>query len=174
GRRGGDGPDRPDGDADAVVLPWGRGGCIFPDMPRPRDRVLQNLEAIYRDAYERAKAAGDQARMADLDAAYQREQLLLEVLLDIRDALTAGTAPRGDQAAGWSCPASRTVTPISSTAGSSSRPWTCATRRPPRSSSVAFRRTPGPSNQVSGLWAATGITPSGRGSGCHSTSGSTR
>jgi hypothetical protein len=26
--------------------------------------------------------------MADLDAAYQREQLLLEVLLDIRDALT--------------------------------------------------------------------------------------
>src|SRR5205085_2123239 len=35
-------------------------------MPRPRDRVLQNLEAIYRDAYERAKAAGDQARLADL------------------------------------------------------------------------------------------------------------
>ena len=27
--------------------------------------------------------------MLDLDAAYQREQLLLEVLLDIRDALTA-------------------------------------------------------------------------------------
>jgi hypothetical protein len=26
--------------------------------------------------------------MADLDAAYQREQLLLEVLLDIRDAVT--------------------------------------------------------------------------------------
>jgi hypothetical protein len=73
-------------------------------MPRPRDRVLQNLEAIYRDAYERAKAAGDKARMADLDAAYQREQLLLEVLLDIRDALTTGAAPRGegrgDQAAG--------------------------------------------------------------------------
>ena len=72
-------------------------------MPRPRDRVLQNLEAIYRDAYERAKTAGDQARMADLDAAYQREQLLLEVLLDIRDALTTAVAPggegRGDRAA---------------------------------------------------------------------------
>ena len=27
--------------------------------------------------------------MLDLDAAYQREQLLLEVLLDIRDALAA-------------------------------------------------------------------------------------
>ena len=65
-------------------------------MPRPRDRILQNLEAIYRDAYDRAKAAGDQARMADLDAAYQREQLLLEVLLDIRDALTTGAAPRGE------------------------------------------------------------------------------
>src|SRR5581483_11042848 len=57
--------------------------------PRPRERILANLESIYREAYERAKAAGDQARMADLDAAYQREQLLLEVLLDIRDALVA-------------------------------------------------------------------------------------
>ena len=74
-------------------------------MPRPRDRVLQNLEAIYREAYDRAKTAGDQARMADLDAAYQREQLLLEVLLDIRDALASlpasaepgsGKAPRSD------------------------------------------------------------------------------
>jgi hypothetical protein len=60
--------------------------------PRPRDRILANLESLYREAYDRAKAAGDQARMADLDAAYQREQLLLEVLLDIRDALTAGGA----------------------------------------------------------------------------------
>jgi len=58
-------------------------------MPRPRDRVLGNLESIYREAYERAKAAGDQVRMADLDAAYQREQLLLEVLLDVRDALAS-------------------------------------------------------------------------------------
>ena len=37
--------------------------------PRPRDRILGNLEAIYREAYERAKAAGDQTRMADVDAA---------------------------------------------------------------------------------------------------------
>ena len=55
--------------------------------PRPRERILGNLESIYREAYDRAKAAGDQTRMADVDAAYQREQLLLEVLLDIRDAL---------------------------------------------------------------------------------------
>jgi hypothetical protein len=55
--------------------------------PRSRDRILGNLEALYREAYDRAKEAKDERRMADLDAAYQREQLLLEVLLDIRDAL---------------------------------------------------------------------------------------
>ena len=55
--------------------------------PRPRARVMANLEMIYREAYNRAKEAGDTTRMLDLDAAYQREQLLLEVLLDIRDAL---------------------------------------------------------------------------------------
>lgn len=60
--------------------------------PRSRDRILANLESIYREAYERAKATGDQVRMADLDAAYQREQLLLEVLLDVRDALATGAA----------------------------------------------------------------------------------
>ena len=56
-------------------------------MPRPRDRILANLESLYREAYDRARTAGDERRMADLDAAYQREQLLLEVLLDIRDAV---------------------------------------------------------------------------------------
>jgi len=62
-------------------------------MPgRPRDRILANLESVYREAYDRAKTTGDERRMLDLDAAYQREQLLLEVLLDIRDAL--GSAPR--------------------------------------------------------------------------------
>ena len=62
---------------------------------RPRQRILDNLETIYREAYERAKAAGDEKRMADLDAAYQREQLLLEVLLDIRDTLGALPVPDG-------------------------------------------------------------------------------
>jgi hypothetical protein len=61
--------------------------------PRPRQKILDNLEAVYREAYERARAADDQIRMADLDAAYQREQLLLEVLLDVRDALGALPAP---------------------------------------------------------------------------------
>ena len=60
---------------------------------RPRERILENLESIYREAYERAKVAGDDKRMLDLDAAYQREQLLLEVLLDIRDTLTTLPTP---------------------------------------------------------------------------------
>ena len=66
-------------------------------MPgRPRDRILANLESVYREAYDRAKTAGDERRMLDLDASYQREQLLLEVLLDIRDAMSASPAPRPD------------------------------------------------------------------------------
>lgn len=61
--------------------------------PRPRERILENLESVYREAYDRAKTAGDDRRMADLDAAFQREQLLLEVLLDIRDGLASRAAP---------------------------------------------------------------------------------
>jgi hypothetical protein len=68
--------------------------------PRARDRILANLETVYREAYERAKATGDAARMADLDSAFQREQLLLEVLLDIRDALTGARTERGKRGAG--------------------------------------------------------------------------
>jgi len=60
--------------------------------PRPRQQILDNLESVYREAYDRAKKSGDERRMTDLDAAYQREQLLLEVLLDIRDGL-GRTAP---------------------------------------------------------------------------------
>ncbi len=54
---------------------------------RSRKRILANLETIYREAYQRAKEAGDDDRMLDLDASFQREQLMLEVLLDVRDAL---------------------------------------------------------------------------------------
>ncbi len=57
--------------------------------PRPRERILANLETIYRDAYNKASAVEDKERMAQLDASYQREQLMLEVLLDIRDAMMA-------------------------------------------------------------------------------------
>ncbi|HET9384325.1 MAG TPA: hypothetical protein VFO67_04195 [Gemmatimonadales bacterium] len=67
--------------------------------PRHRQQILDNLEAIYREAYDRAKKTGDERRMADLDAAYQREQLLLEVLLDIRDGLGKPAPTKSDSAA---------------------------------------------------------------------------
>lgn len=67
-------------------------------MARPRQAILDNLDAVYREAYGRAKAAGDERRMADLDAAYQREQLWLEVWLDVRDALTVVAAGAGREA----------------------------------------------------------------------------
>ncbi len=61
---------------------------------RSRDKILTNLENIYREAYDRAQHAEDPGRMIDLDSSYQREQLLLEVLMDIRDAIhTIGDAP---------------------------------------------------------------------------------
>ena len=50
---------------------------------RPRDRILQNLESIYRESFDRAKEAADEKRMADLDNAYMRDQLMLEILLDL-------------------------------------------------------------------------------------------
>ena len=56
-------------------------------MPRSRDRILTNLEEMYREAFERARASGDDSQMATLDFAYRREQLYFEVLLDVRDAL---------------------------------------------------------------------------------------
>lgn len=68
-------------------------------MPRQRQQILDNLDAVYREAYERAKQGGDERRMLDLDAAYQREQLLLEVLLDIRDGLS-GLKPAKSDAGG--------------------------------------------------------------------------
>ncbi len=61
---------------------------------RSRKKILTNLETIYREAYDRAKQTEDPGRMIDLDASYQREQLLLEVLMDIRDTmLSIGDVP---------------------------------------------------------------------------------
>jgi len=54
---------------------------------RSRDRVLHSLENVYRTAFGAADAAGDTERMESLDMQYQRDQLQLEVLLDIRDLL---------------------------------------------------------------------------------------
>lgn len=59
---------------------------------RSRERILENLEAAYREQYDRAKAEQQPFRMQELDAGYQRDQLMLEVLLDIRALLTGSPA----------------------------------------------------------------------------------
>jgi len=65
-------------------------GALSPEstsMSRTRTTILNNLDEMYREAFERAKAADDPAQMATLDFAYRREQLYFEILLDVRDAL---------------------------------------------------------------------------------------
>jgi hypothetical protein len=65
---------------------------------RSRERILANLEAIYRESYDRAKQSADQGRMTDLDSAYMRDQLMLEILLDIRDLFSVAPAATGGSA----------------------------------------------------------------------------
>ena len=65
---------------------------------RSRDRILANLESIYRENYDRAKESGDRGRMTDLDSAYMRDQLMLEILLDIRDLFSVAPAASGASA----------------------------------------------------------------------------
>ena len=56
-------------------------------MSRSREKILNNLDEMYREAFERAKATDDPAQMAALDFAYRREQLYFEILLDVRDGM---------------------------------------------------------------------------------------
>jgi hypothetical protein len=59
---------------------------------RSRDRILANLESLYRESFDRARTAEDPVRMAELDNAYMRDQLMLEILLDIRDLFAVAPA----------------------------------------------------------------------------------
>ncbi len=59
---------------------------------RSRERILGNLETLYRETFERARTSGDQRRVEELDAAYVRDQLMLEILLDIRDLFSVAPA----------------------------------------------------------------------------------
>ncbi len=65
---------------------------------RSRDRILGNLETIYRESYDRAKETADERRMVELDWAYMRDQLMLEILLDIRDLFSVAPAAAGGTA----------------------------------------------------------------------------
>jgi hypothetical protein len=59
---------------------------------RSRERILTNLESIYRESFDRAQAQDEPERMSELDNAYMRDQLMLEVLLDIRDLFAVSPA----------------------------------------------------------------------------------
>ena len=56
---------------------------------RSRNKVLASLESTYREAFERAKENEDANEMARLDLDFQRDQIHLEVLLDMRDLLAS-------------------------------------------------------------------------------------
>lgn len=61
---------------------------------RSRRRILDSLESVYREAFRKAEEGGDADRMARLDFDYQREQLRMEVFLDVRELLI----PREEEA----------------------------------------------------------------------------
>jgi hypothetical protein len=61
---------------------------------RDRQRILDNLEKLYRDELDRS-AETESAGGERLDFEFQRDQLYLEVMLDLRDLL--GGAPEDDK-----------------------------------------------------------------------------
>ena len=55
---------------------------------RARSRIIGSLEGVYQEAYGKADKSGDRSRMEALDFGFQRDQVILEVMLDVRDALS--------------------------------------------------------------------------------------
>lgn len=68
-------------------------------MSRPRERILANLEALYRESFARSSESGDQAEMQRLDFAFRRDQLYLEAILDVRDLLSGDRGSPAEPAA---------------------------------------------------------------------------
>lgn len=56
---------------------------------RARSRIIGSLEGVYKEAYRQAEKSGDRSRMEALDFGFQRDQVMLEVMLDLRDALSS-------------------------------------------------------------------------------------
>ena len=56
---------------------------------RDRHKILGNLEDLYREGFQRAGEAGDEKGMARLDHDFQRDQLYMEAILDVRELLAA-------------------------------------------------------------------------------------
>ena len=60
---------------------------------RPRDAILGDLETIYRASFDAAKKSEQPRHAEEFDNAYQRDQLMMEVLMDVRDLLARQPAP---------------------------------------------------------------------------------
>jgi len=67
---------------------------------RERQRILQNLETLYRDDFTQARERSDKERMERLDFEFQRDQLYLEVLLDVRELLIPAASVPDDAEGG--------------------------------------------------------------------------
>ena len=64
---------------------------------RERHKILGNLESLYREGFQRAEEGGDQEAMGRMDFDFQRDQLYLETLLDIRELLAALETPKEEE-----------------------------------------------------------------------------
>ncbi len=60
---------------------------------RQREQVLNSLEKVFLEAFRKAEEADDAEAMERLNLEYQRDQLRLEVLLDIRELLDPADDP---------------------------------------------------------------------------------
>ncbi len=60
---------------------------------RHRERIVSSLENVYREAFEAARDRSDDAAADRLDFEFQRDQIHLEVLLDLRDLLMPVDTP---------------------------------------------------------------------------------
>ena len=61
---------------------------------RDRQKILDNLEGLYREAFRRAEEKSAEHDMSTLDFQFQRDQLYLELLLDLRELFAAMEAGR--------------------------------------------------------------------------------
>lgn len=69
---------------------------------RHRERILASLEGVYREAFDAARGREDAAAADRLDFEFQRDQIHLEVLLDLRDLLFRQNEPPREEDSGGS------------------------------------------------------------------------
>lgn len=67
---------------------------------RHRERIVSSLENVYREAFEAARDRSDDAAADRLDFEFQRDQIHLEVMLDLRDLLMPVDAPQDSDTRG--------------------------------------------------------------------------